>query len=103
MGWLSIIPELIGLAREWVPDKDKQTAMVGRLNELGNQLYLAELNTKTHPILDGIHKLGRQFLGLVNMGVCAWLISSNPEIDPAQLLVMAGPTGLYTYMKGKGR
>jgi hypothetical protein len=71
MGWLEAIP-IIGdlfkgttdIIKEAVTDKDKQNEIIGNLEELKRQfeqaLYLKELDTKTVPWVDALHKMGRQ-------------------------------------------
>lgn len=55
----------------------------GDLNtKLKYQLYQSELATKTLPIIDGIHKLGRQMLTLVQVGFYAWAVKAGVEITP---------------------
>ncbi|AYM04238.1 hypothetical protein D8911_14640 (plasmid) [Levilactobacillus brevis] len=103
MKWLPIIGDLFGLVEKAVPDKDKQTEMIGKLNQLQSDIYLAELNTKTHPLIDGLHKMGRQLLGYYTAGLSAYLLATQPGIDPMSLAVLAGPAGAYTIMKGRGR
>ena len=86
----------LDIVDQLVVDKD-------RANELKAQFYLAELQTKTHPLIDGIHKLGRQTLALVQVGFYCWAVKTGVEITPELVAGVSGATGAYTLMKGKGK
>ncbi|MBY5920423.1 hypothetical protein [Ferrimonas balearica] len=64
--------------------------------------YLQELRTKTIPLLDGLHKLGRQLLALVQVGFYAWASQNGVEITWELVAGVSGATGAYTLVKGKG-
>ncbi|MBY6095120.1 hypothetical protein [Ferrimonas balearica] len=64
--------------------------------------YLEELRTKTIPLIDGIHKLGRQALALVQVGFYAWAAKNGVEITWELVAGVSGATGAYTLAKGKG-
>lgn len=70
--------------------------------KLKYELYQSELATKTHPIIDGIHKLGRQMLALVQVGFYAWAVKAGVEITPELVAGVSGATGIYAAIKGKG-
>lgn len=64
--------------------------------------YLEELRTKTVPLIDGLHKLGRQLLALVQVGFYAWATQNGVEITWELVAGVSGATGAYTLAKGKG-
>jgi len=71
--------------------------------KLKAQFYLTELQTKTIPIFDAIHKLMRPSLALVQVGFYIWATNNNVEITPELVAGVSGATGAYTLAKGKGR
>ena len=86
----------IDLASEKIRDTDKADDIIGKV-------VLAAVNDKTIPIIDGIHKLGRQGMMMV---LAYWYYESwksgNP-IPVEDFLVIAGGPALYTVLKGTGR
>jgi hypothetical protein len=78
MGFLSYIPILgklftksLDIVDQVVEDKDKaneiKASIINIEKETDKVLYLAELNTKTIPWLDGLHKMGRQILNFLTI------------------------------------
>ena len=72
-------------------------------NEMKAAFYLTELNTKTIPIVDALHKMGRQLLALGQLIFYAWALRNGYEIDVELVAGVSGATGLYTAMKGRGK
>lgn len=72
-------------------------------NEMKAAFYLTELNTKTIPIVDALHKMGRQLLAVGQMGFYMWCLHKGYDIDWELVAGVSGATGLYTAVKGKGR
>ena len=107
MGWFKdakeTINNIVDIADQAVTDKDKLNELKFHLSELKEQTYQAELATKTVPWIDGLHKMGRQILSLINMGVIAYLLLERPDIEPLSLAMLAGPGAVYNYVKGKGK
>lgn len=101
--WINPFNKVVGLVSEFVEDPDKKNELDNALQQLKENVYLAELQTKTIPWIDGLHKMGRQLLSWGSLLVPAILLYHNPDIDPMQLAAMTGPAGLYNYMKGKGK
>lgn len=79
-----------------VTDKDKAI-------EYKAAFYLAELNSKTIPIFDAFHKVGRQLLAFAQVAFYAWALKSNIEITPELVAGVSGATSIYTLVKGRGR
>jgi hypothetical protein len=86
----------IELASEKMRSPDKADDIIG-------QVVLKSLDQKTIPIIDGIHKLGRQIM----MAVLAyWYYESWKAGNPIpfeNFLMIAGGPALYTMVKGTGR
>lgn len=94
---------------DWLKPVNKGLDIVDQLVDDGDlaqklkaQFYLAELHTKTIPLLDGLHKLGRQGLALVQVGFYAWCVTRGIEISWELVAGVSGATGAYTLAKGKG-
>ena len=86
----------LALIDEVVVDKDLA-------NKLKAELYIAELQTKTIPVVDAIHKMGRQLLAIGQIGFYAWALKNGYEIDWELVAGVSGATGIYTAVKGKGK
>lgn len=86
----------LDIVDQLVVDKDKA-------NELKAQFYLAELNTKTIPLIDGLHKMGRQLLALVQVGFYYWAVKNGVELSWELVAGVSGATGAYTLAKGNGK
>ena len=110
MSFLDAIP-IIGdlikgttdIVKEAVVDKDKQNAIIGKLNERGQYVYITELQTKTIPWVDALHKMGRQILNAMNIAAVVILIAMEVEITQNIALLIGGPNVAYQLIKGKGR
>lgn len=101
--WINPINKVTEVVSEAVEDKDKRNAINAHLEELKQQIYLAELNTKTVPWVDALHKMGRQIMSLATLIAGVYLLKTNPDIDPLTLAAIISPAGIYNYIKGKGR
>jgi hypothetical protein len=99
LSWLNPINKVLDIVSEAVPDKDKRDAIFARLEEVKQNVYLAELNTKTIPWVDAMHKMGRQVISLLPF-VLLWV---HPDIDVNTLLAASAPGGIYNYVKGRGK
>ena len=86
----------IELASEKVRDTDKADEIIGKV-------IMKSLDERTIPIIDGIHKLGRQLMMMV---LAYWYYESwkagNP-IPVEDFMIIAGGPALYTVLKGTGR
>ena len=72
--------------------------------------YQIALQTKTHPAIDGLHKMARPIMGMVTLytnhsTVSGWMESdvTMTSVHIGILALQWGPTGLYTAMKGRGK
>lgn len=102
---------------ELVVDKDKAIEIKAELEKIklvGQQKveesYQIALRTKTHPLLDGAHKMARPVMGMITLfvnksTVDGWM-DAGIEVQSVHVGILAlqwGPTGLYTAMKGRGK
>ncbi len=91
-----IIKQGIELASEKIQDTDKADAIIG-------QVIMKSLDQTTIPIIDGIHKLGRQMMMMV---LAYWYYESWKAGNPIPIenfMIIAGGPALYTVLKGTGR
>lgn len=104
MSWLTnffggskVIEKSVDIISEKVRDTDKADSIIGEV------ILKALDNPPTIPLLDGIHKLGRQLM----MAVLAyWYYESWKAGNPIpfeNFLAIAGGPALYTVVKGVGR
>ncbi len=96
MGWFKSVDKSLDVLDQLALDSDK-------LAELKAQFYLAELQTKTIPIFDALHKVGRQWLAMAQIGFYMWAVSKGIEITPELVAGVSGVSGAYTLVKGKGK
>lgn len=99
MSWLS-----------WLKPIDKGLDIIDQLVDDGDlaqklkaQFYLAELQTKTIPIFDAIHKLMRPSLAMMQIAFYMWAAKNGVEITAELVAGVSGATGAYTLVKGRGK
>ena len=110
MSWVSAIP-IVGdlikgttdIIKEVVVDKDKQNEIIGNLKQIEQQVYMAELNTKTVPWVDAFHKMGRQILNYATIVFVVVCVLTNTTIDQNMVLLLGGPNAIYQLVKGRGK
>ena len=107
LDWINPFNKVVDLVSEVVVDKDKKHALDSALAELKETVYMAELNTKTVPWVDALHKMGRQIISMATIIAGAVLFHFHPDIDIQKLLMLlgasSGPGVVYNLIKGKGR
>ncbi|WP_346840160.1 hypothetical protein [Microbulbifer sp. SAOS-129_SWC] len=108
--WISPIDKGLDIVDQFVVDKDKRAELRAtleqtreRFKQLQEQSYQLELQTKTVPWIDGVHKMGRQLLSVFSLGVGALLLHLHPDIDPLSLGAVVAPGGIYNLIKGRGK
>ena len=87
-------------------DKDQKLALIFKVQEMAQEMRLAELQTKTVPWVDALHKMGRQILSLVSVIGVLVLLFSGHDLTQNELLAIltaSAPTGIYNWVKGKGK
>lgn len=111
MNPLDWIGQLFGLAdktadivKEAVTDKDKANEIIGNIEQMKvGASYIAELNTKTIPWIDGLHKMGRQILNVVTIIAVVILIMKGHEITQWDALLLGSGNVAYQLIKGSGK
>lgn len=108
LNWLSnlfgLADKSLDIVKETVTDKDKANELIANLEELKvTAMYMAELQTKTVPWIDGVHKMGRQILNVLI--VMVWLIGmfKGHTFTQYDLLILGAGNAAYQLIKGKGK
>ena len=113
-GFLESIP-IIGrlfsdtaeIIKKAVVDKDKQNEIIGNLEQIkqtfNKEIYIKELETKTVPWVDALHKMGRQNLNFITIVATVVLLLMGKTITPEVALLLGGGNVAYQFIKGKGR
>lgn len=94
----NVVNKGLDIIDQLVTDKDKAA-------ELKAAFYLQELKTPTIPIIDAIHKMGRQSLAYAQM-LFYYITIQRYGIDALTPELVAGVSGaanIYTLIKGKGK
>ncbi len=97
-GTKGVVNKGLDIIDQMVTDKDKAA-------ELKAAFYLQELQTPTIPIIDAIHKMGRQTLAFAQMGFYYMTIQQygTAAITPELVAGVSGAASIYTLVKGKGK
>jgi len=90
------IEDSLKIIDQLVTDKDE----AGRLKA---RVYMTELQTSTVPIVDAVHKMGRQITMWLQMGFYFYCVTHEVEISRELVSGVSGVAGLYTLMKGRGK
>jgi len=102
-----LFEDAIGVVKEVVPDVDARNVILGKLGEISDgiekDVYLRELDTKTVPWVDSIHKMGRQLLNLITIFAVVFLVYHDKDVTGPMVLLMGGGNAVYQYIKGKGK
>ena len=98
VGSNNVVNKGLDIIDQMVIDKDKAA-------ELKAAFYLQELQTPTIPIIDAIHKMGRQTLAFAQMGFYYMTIQQygTEAITPELVAGVSGAASIYTLVKGKGK
>ena len=94
-----VVEKTLDLAEKHVVDQDKRNELIG-----GLLTKVVEQSGKpTIPLIDGLHKLGRQLLSVF----IAWVVYDchvrGVPLTVEQMAFIAGPALGYNILKGKGR
>ena len=95
------------IVKQAVTDKDMQNQILGNLKQIemtvSKDIYLAALNTKTVPWVDGLHKMSRPILNAVTIIAVVALMLCGKSITPEVAMILGGPNLAYQLIKGKGK
>lgn len=114
MSFLEAIPivgklfsDTTDIIKEVVVDKDKQNEILGNLEQakqaVDREIHIKELETKTIPWVDALHKMGRQIINILTIVVSAVLLLMDVDISPSEVMLLGGGNVVYQVIKGKGK
>ena len=101
MGWFGLFDKTADLISEAVEDPDKLNAIKGNIETLKQERYTLELQTKTVPWVDALHKMGRQITGYVGYALAFYMVHKG--FDPMAVMAAVAPGGIYAAFKNKGK
>ena len=106
MSWFNIFSDAKDLVSEYIEDPDKRNELVAKIDAAQQATYQMELQTKTIPWVDALHKMSRPLISVITVITAGVVVSINPELDIMNLLTVIGggsvPATAYTVLKGKG-
>jgi hypothetical protein len=107
MSWFNIFSDAKDLASEYIEDPDKRNELVAKIDAAQHATYQMELQTKTIPWVDALHKMSRPIISVITVITAGVVVTVNPEIDIVELIAVIGggslPATAYTVLKGKGQ
>ncbi len=99
--WLNPFNKVTDLVSEVVEDKDARNRINAKLEELRQQVYMAELNTSTVPWVDALHKMSRTIISLSSIAAGVYLAGEGASLE--QMAAAVAPGGIYNWVKGRGK
>ena len=111
MGWLDSLGKIFSdtgdIVKEAVVDKDKQNAILEKLEviklAMEQELHIKELETKTIPWVDGLHKMARTILNFLVIIATVTLMLLGKSITPEVALLLGGGNVAYQLIKKVGK
>ena len=101
LDWINPFSKVIDVVDKFVEDKDKAAELKHQLNMGAQQVYLTELNTKTVPWVDALHKMSRNIGSWLGYGLAFYMVHQG--YDPMAAMAACAPGGIYNWQKGKGK
>jgi len=101
MSWFGLFDKTVDLVSEAIEDPDKLNEIKGNIERLKQERYTLELQTKTVPWVDALHKMGRQLTGYLGYGLAFYMVQQG--YDPMAAMAAVAPGGIYAAFKNKGK
>ena len=101
MSWFGLFDKTVNLVSEAIEDPDKLNEIKGNIERLKQERYTLELQTKTVPWVDALHKMGRQITGYLGYGLAFYMVQQG--YDPMAAMAAVAPGGIYAAFKNKGK
>ncbi len=101
MSWFGLFDKTADLVSEAIEDPDKLNENKGNIEQLKQERYKLELQAKTVPWVDALHKMGRQLTGYLGYGLAFYMV--NQGYDPMAAMAAVAPGGIYAAFKNKGK
>lgn len=108
--WDKLLPDIFkdvaDLADQAIDDDDMRSKLIGKIeqaNELiKKELLIIELQTKTIPWVDALHKMGRQLQWYITAVIVGISMLAGHEITSQEAMLLGGVSIAYQLIKGKG-
>ena len=101
LDYINPFNKVADLISEVVEDKDKANEIRRELTLAAEATYNKELDTKTIPWVDALHKMGRQITNYLCIGLAFYMVTEN--VDANAIMATMAPAGLYAAFKNKGK
>lgn len=100
LDFINPFKDVTNIISEAVEDKDKANEINRKLMMAAEATYKTELNVKTVPWVDALHKMGRQITGYLGYGLAFYMVHKG-GVDPMAMIAAVSPGGIYAAMKNK--
>ena len=106
--WINPFSKVIDIADKAITDKDllnqfhHEVDMANAdIRKMLEETYRKELDTKTLPWVDALHKMGRQILSYGGYGLAFYMVYKG--FDPMAVIAAIAPGGIYNAVKKEGK
>lgn len=93
--------KVVDVVDQYVEDKDASNKIKQSLAKAAEETYRKELETRTVPWVDALHKMGRQITSYLGYGLAFYMVKEG--FDPMAVMAAVAPGGLYAAFKNKGK
>jgi len=87
---------------QFVEDKDASNEIKKAIAMAAEETYRKELEARTVPWVDALHKMGRQLTGYLGYALAFYMVHKG-GVDPMAVMAAVAPGGLYAAFKNKGQ
>lgn len=105
--WLNPFNKVADIVDKAVLDKDLRETLKAELEQgrqtitrMAEETYRKELDTRTVPWVDALHKMGRQITGYLSFGLAFFMVMEG--YDYQAVMAAMAPSSIYAWQKGKG-
>ena len=99
LDYINPFNKVIDLVSEVVEDPDKRNEIEQALMMAAEETYRRELETRTIPWVDALHKMGRQLTSYIGYGLAFYMVQQG--YDPMAAMAAVAPGGIYAAFKNK--
>lgn len=83
---------------QYVEDKDKANEIKQGMFAAAEDTYRKELETRTVPWVDALHKMGRQLTSYLGYALAFYMVHKG-GVDPLAIMASVAPGGVYAAFK----
>jgi hypothetical protein len=99
--WINPFSKALDIVDKAVEDKDRANEIKQAIYEGAEETYRKELETKTVPWVDALHKMGRQITSYLGYALAFYMVKEG--YDPVAAMAAVAPGGIYAAFKNKGK